>query len=73
LRRRPERAFRRCAEIDARAVEVQMVGSTGVLRGMVKPSNEREEAKRAASPVPGVVYPDETPGVEEEGARIPTG
>jgi hypothetical protein len=50
-----------------------MVGSTGVLRGMVKPSNEREEAKRAASPVPGVVYPDETPCVEEEGARIPTG
>jgi len=51
---RIEAALKRSAEIDARRLTVNVSDSRVTLSGNVHSAAEREEAKRAASAVPGV-------------------
>ena len=53
-----EEAFRRSAEIDAKNVTVETVGSEVILRGSVRSWTERHEAERAAWAAPGVTKID---------------
>ena len=49
-----EAALRRNAELDARNIEVSVLGSTVELRGKVRSFAEREDAELAAWAVPGI-------------------
>lgn len=53
-----EAAFKRNAEIDAKAVTVEAKDNKVTLRGMVRSWSERDEAQRAAWAAPGVVAVD---------------
>jgi len=54
IKQRIEEALKRNAEVEARAIEIQVVGGKVVLRGMVKTWAERNAAERAAWSSPGV-------------------
>lgn len=49
-----ERAFRRHAELDAERIDIEVVGSTVILRGPVSSWAEREEAEQVAWRSPGI-------------------
>jgi osmotically-inducible protein OsmY len=55
VKQRIEAALRRSAEIDARRIEVKVLDSRIILRGMVRTWAEREDAEQAAWGAPGVV------------------
>jgi osmotically-inducible protein OsmY len=59
IKRRIEEAFRRNAELDARRIVVETIGSEVVLKGQVSSWAEREEAKRVAWAAPGVSKVDD--------------
>jgi osmotically-inducible protein OsmY len=51
---RIQNAFLRSAELDAKRIEVEVVGSKVILRGTVRSWTEREAAERAAWSAPGI-------------------
>jgi osmotically-inducible protein OsmY len=53
-----EEALKRIAELDAKMISVEAVGSKVVLNGTVRSWAEREEAERAAWRAPGVTEVD---------------
>jgi len=54
IKQRIEEALKRNAEVEAKAIEIQVVGGKVVLKGMVKTLAERDAAERAAWSSPGV-------------------
>jgi osmotically-inducible protein OsmY len=65
-----EAAFRRSAEIDARAVNVEVDGSRATLRGRVSSWTEWEEAERAAWSAPGIDLVENDLEVEDEPVAV---
>jgi osmotically-inducible protein OsmY len=72
VKRKVEAAFKRSAEIDAKNVLVDVVGSRVVLRGNVRSWPEYEEAQWAAWSAPGVTDVDNQIRVQEEVLVPPT-
>lgn len=54
VREKIEAALRRSAEIEARGIQVEVAGSTAILRGTVRSCAEREAAEWAAWAAPGI-------------------
>ncbi|MEK1889753.1 MAG: BON domain-containing protein [Phyllobacterium sp.] len=59
IKKRIEEAFRRDAEVEAKAITVSVTGSTVTLEGRVKAWAERKAAERAAWSAPGVKLVDD--------------
>lgn len=58
IKERIDAAFHRSATVDARQVDVEVSGSTVILRGKVRSIAEKEDAETAAWNAPGVVSVD---------------
>lgn len=65
VKQKIEAAFRRSAEIDAKNLQVEVVGNRAILGGKVNSWSEYEEAEWAAWSAPGVVVVENKLEVEE--------
>jgi osmotically-inducible protein OsmY len=65
-----EAAFKRSAEIDARAVKVEIIGNKAILRGKVRSWAEYEEAEWAAWSAPGINTVENKLEVEGEAPAV---
>jgi osmotically-inducible protein OsmY len=66
IKQKIEEAFKRSAEIDARQVQVEVIGTRAILRGRVTSWTEYEEAEWAAWAAPGINAVENKLRVEEE-------
>jgi osmotically-inducible protein OsmY len=66
IRQKIEAAFKRSAEIDAKNIGIEVLGSRAVLRGRVRSWAEHEEAEDAAWSAPGITAVENQLTVEEE-------
>jgi osmotically-inducible protein OsmY len=53
-----EEALVRCADVDAKHIDVRVEGSVVTLSGTVTSCHEKEEAERAAAAAPGITHVD---------------